>query len=42
MCGILIHLFCHSQMEACKNKGVFEKQVVLFLVKTARLRELAI
>ena len=24
MCGILINLFCHSQMEACKNKGVFE------------------
>ena len=40
MCGILIHLFCHSQMKGCKNKCVFEKQVILFLVSTCTVKRI--
>ena len=40
MCGILTDVFCHSHIytKACKNKCVFEKRVVLFLVCTRAVK----
>ena len=36
----LIHLFCHSQVQVCKNKFVFEKQVVQVLVSTCAVKRI--